>query len=138
MIPKLVAIGALCVLGSAVWAAESPEAGDDRVALKCSGFMLAEGQAPPGSQITAEGLIDLLGKRIRGLGIGSAPIVSVTAETISFGDSLRRKPTRGHSIEGTIDRFSGETMITVREATAPWATLIAMELDCQPTPQAGH
>jgi len=138
MIPKLIAVGAACALAPVAWAVESPEIGEDRVALTCSGFMLAEGQAPPGSRIEAEGLIDFLGMRVRGLGIGSEPIVSVSAETITFGASLLKTTDRGHSVDGTIDRLSGETLIFVRSAKAPRTTLIAMELDCRPTRQAGH
>lgn len=139
MIPKLIAIGALCVLAPVAWAAESPEGSDDdHVALVCNGFMLVEGQAPPGSQIEANGFIDFHGMRIRGLGIGSAPIVSVTAETVRFGASLLKTTDRGHSVDGTIDRLSGETLIFVRSAKTPRTTLIAMELDCRPTRHAGH
>lgn len=138
MIPKLIAVGAAFILVSVAKAAESPEVSDDRVSLACSGSMVTAGQAPPGSRIMADGLIDFLEMRVGGLGIGSAPIVSVTTAEIKFGASLLPTTDRGHSVEGTIDRLSGETRIFIRSAKAPRTTLIAMELDCRPTPLAGH
>lgn len=138
MIPKLIGIGAAVLLASFARAAENPEIEYDRFRLACSGSMVTTGQAPPGSRIMADGIIDIPNKSVRGFGIGSAPIVSVSAEVVKFGTSALKKAAGSHGIEGTINRLSGATRVVVRSTKDPWTVLIAMELDCQPTLQAGH
>lgn len=119
-------------------AAEGPILEDERFSLTCTGFLMTAGQKPPGSRIVADGMVDLLHMRVLGLGIGSAPIVSATADEVKFGSSPVRQAVGAHTIEGTIDRVSGETRVVVRSARDSRSIVIAMDLDCQPTPQAGH
>jgi len=119
-------------------AAETPISEDERFSLACTGFLMTSGQMPPGNRVAADGMVDLIGMRVHGLGIGSAPIVFASADEVKFGTSPVRETVGAHTIEGTIDRISGETRVIVRSARAPGSVIIAMDLDCQPTPQAGH
>ena len=138
MIPKLIGVGAAVFLVSFAKAAESPESEDDRLTLACSGSMVTADQAPPGGRIIANGIVDLVDMRVRGFGIGSAQIFSAGAEEVKFGDSPLKQTAAGYRVEGTIDRLSGATQILVRSAKDPSAVLIAMDLECKPTPEVGH
>jgi len=138
MIPKLLAVGAAVMSVAFSEAAETPISEDERFSLACSGFLMTAGQKPPGNRVSADGMIDLIGMRVLGLGIGSAPIVSASDDEVKFGTSPAREAVGAHTIEGTIDRISGETRVVVRSASTPWTVIIAMDLVCQPTPQAGH
>lgn len=138
MIPKLLFFGAAVLSAAIAGAAESPMVEVERLNLACTGFMMTGGQEPPGSRILADGIVDFPGMRVRGFGIGSAPIVSATAAEIRFGSSPVKANVGAHAVEGTINRISGETRVVVRSAKAPSAVVIAMDLDCRPTPEAGH
>ena len=119
-------------------AAEGPILEDERFSLACTGFLMTAGQKPPGSRIVADGRVDLHRMRVLGLGIGSATVVSANAAEVRFGLSPAKETVGAHTIEGTIDRISGETRVVVRSAGISGGIVIAMDLDCQPTPQAGH
>jgi hypothetical protein len=138
MIPKLLVAGAAVMSVAFAEAAEGPILEDKRFSLACTGLLMTAGQKPPGSRIVADGMVDLRRMRVLGLGIGSATVVSATAAEVRFGSSAVRETVGAHTIEGTIDRISGETRVVVRSAGASGAVVIAMDLDCQPTPQAGH
>lgn len=138
MIPKLVAVGVAVMSVSFAEAAEGPILEDERFSLACTGFLMTAGQKAPGSRIVAEGMVDLPSMRVLGLGIGSAPIVSATAEEVRFGSSPVREAVGAHAVEGTIDRISGETRVVVRSAGVSGAIVIAMDLECRPMPQVGH
>jgi hypothetical protein len=138
MIPKLLAVGTAVMAAAWAEAAESPVLEDERLSLTCTGFLTTTGQRPPGSRIVADGIIDFLEMRVRGFGIGSAPIVSATAEEIKFGSSPVEMTVGAHTIEGSVDRISGETRVVVWSPKTPRSVVIAMNLDCRPTPQAGH
>lgn len=138
MIPKLLVVGTAVLSVAFAEAAEGPILEDERFSLACTGFLMTPGQKPPGSRIAADGMVDLLSMRVLGLGIGSAPIVSVTADEVRFGSSPVTESVDAHTIEGSINRISGETRVVVHSARDFGAVVIAMDLDCQPTPQAGH
>jgi hypothetical protein len=138
MIPKLLAFGAAVLSAAIAGAAESPILEVERFRLACTGFLMTAGQEPPGSRIIADGIVDFSEMRVRGLGIGSAQIVSATAAEIRFGSSPFKATVGAHAVEGTINRISGETRLVVRLPKAPSAVVIAMDLDCRPTPEAGH
>jgi hypothetical protein len=135
MIPKLFAAVAAAVLVASVEAAEAPVVDDHGFALACAGFMTTAGQEPPGSRIIADGVVDFLAMRVRGLGIGNAAIVSATEARIEFGSSPTKNGSGAHTVEGTIDRVSGETHVLVRSAEAPSPALITMALDCRLSPR---
>jgi hypothetical protein len=138
MIPKFFAVGAAFFSVAFAEAAESPALEDKRLSFACTGFMVTAGQEPPGSRIMADGIVDFLEMRVRGWGIGSAPIFSATADEVKFGSPPAKRAVGTHTVEGTINRISGETRLFVRSAKDPSVVLIAMQLDCRPTPQAGH
>jgi hypothetical protein len=138
MIPKLIAFGAGVISVAFAEAAESPNLEVARLRLACTGFMMTAGQEPPGSRIIADGVVDFPEMRVRGFGIGSVRIVSATAEKVKFGSSPLEETVGAHTFEGTINRITGETQVVVRSAKAPSAVVIAMDLDCRPTPQAGN
>lgn len=81
--------------------------------------------------ITANGLIDLTGKRVAGFGVGSAAILVVTDALIGFGAPAKAD---GDRVEGTLDRRNGKARIAVLTGREPAEELIAMELDCRPAP----
>jgi hypothetical protein len=125
----------------------------DRFLLSCTGAMATDGRAvadrsDPARQIIAGAMVDLEALRVHGFGLGSSPIVVLTAGVIGFGtatvDALTRvaeppaarPPTNGTIVEGSIDRQSGATRIVVRSAPDAARVLIAMSLDCafEPAP----
>lgn len=138
MIPKLFGYGAAIVSVAFVQAAESPTLEVERLHLACAGFMMTAGQESPGSRIVANGIVDLADKRVRGFGIGSARIVSATAEEVRFGSLPFGKTDGPHTIEGTINRISGKTQVVVWSASGVSGVVIEMDLDCRPTDAAGH
>jgi hypothetical protein len=100
-----------------------------RFFLTCIGTMRAAGA--PEMPITANGLVDIAGKRIAGFGVGSASILVLTDTLIGFASPAGA---RGDHVEGSLDRRTGKASIVVRSATEPGRELIAMELDCRPAP----
>lgn len=134
MISKLVALIAAVILAPLALAAESPEVREDRFALDCSGFMETAGQPPPGSRIMVGGVVDLREMNVSGFGIGYAPIFATTGEEIRFGASPLEVRVGAQRIEGTINRLSGKTRVSVRSTKEPQTMLIGMELDCRPVP----
>jgi hypothetical protein len=97
--------------------------------LTCIGTMRTAGA--PAMPITANGFVDIAGKRIAGFGIGSATILVLTDVLIGFGSPAGAG---GDHVEGSLDRRNGKARIVVRSAKDPAQELIAMELDCRPAP----
>lgn len=138
MIPKLLAFGAAIVSVALAEAAESPTLEVERLRLDCTGFLVAAGQEAPGSRIIADGIVDFSQSRVRGFGVGSVRIVSATPREVRFGTSPFEETAGAHAVEGIFNRISGVTRVVVRSAKAPSAVVIAMDLNCRPTPAAGH
>ena len=128
---------------------------DDRFRLTCSGAMSTDGRAvadadDPAARIIADALVDFTNHRVTGFGLGSSPIVGLTAGAIRFGTAhtdtmlrvaealpARTQAATGTIVEGTIDRKSGATRIVVRPAADAARVIIAMSLDCsfEPAPR---
>ncbi len=138
MIPKLVAVGVAALNAAYVESAGGSLANPERFGLACRGAMMTANHRSPGDQILADGIVDLKGRRVSGLGIGSAPILSASAIEVKFGTPLQEKQAGHHLVEGTIDRLSGVTHVVVRSGKAPEMVLIEMRLECRTTPWAGH
>ena len=102
----------------------------ERLRLSCTGAMIAEGQPLPGSRIVADGLIDFVGQRVQGFGVGSQPIIVLTASDIDFGSSPP-EGARGDIVEGSIKRQTGTTRIVVRSPQDLSNVLIEMTLACE-------
>ena len=98
----------------------------DPVRLTCTGVMVTPDAGTAGQPIMADGLLDLAGMRVRGFGIGSHPIVFLTATRVAFGTSAG-----GDGVEGTIDRLTGVTRISVRSPGHPETEQMSFSLDCR-------
>jgi hypothetical protein len=140
MIPKLVAVGVAALNAAYVESAGGSLAHPERFGLACRGALMTANQRSPGDQILTDGIVDLKGRRVSGLGIGSAPILSASAVEVKFGTPLQEQEKQAgrHLVEGTIDRLSGMTHVVVRSGKAPEMVLIEMRLECRTTPWAGH
>jgi hypothetical protein len=103
----------------------------ERLRLTCTGAMIAEGQPLPGSRIMADGLIDFVGRRVQGFGVGSQPIIVLTASDIDFGSSPQGEGARGNIVEGSIKRQTGATRIVVRSPQDSSSVLIELTLACE-------
>jgi hypothetical protein len=128
MLAKSILALAIATAASASQSSHDPPA-RERFFLTCVGTMRTAGA--PSIPITANGLVDLAGKRIAGFGLGDVPILVVTDALIGFGsagDGGRDK------VEGSLDRQSGKIGIVVRAAKDASHELIAMDLDCRPAP----
>jgi len=99
--------------------------------LTCSGTMRTTSDS--GSRISAHGLIDLAHMRVSGFGFGGAPIQVVTAALIGFGSPTASGAT-GDSVEGSVDRRTGNVKIVVRSPADPAGEAITMDLDCSALP----
>ena len=102
----------------------------ERLRVTCIGTTITADQPPPGSAVTADGLIDFAARRVRGFGVGTQPIVVLTASDIGFG-SAPPEGTAGYIVEGSIDRRSGGTRVLVRGQQRPAEVLIELRLDCK-------
>jgi hypothetical protein len=107
---------------------------DEIVRLACAGTMIAGDDGSPESRIVASGTVDFTKMQVRGFGLGSAPIVFASSTEVRFGASPLVEPKGAQAVEGAIDRLTGKTSIVVRSAREPTLRLIAMSLDCRPTP----
>lgn len=102
----------------------------ERLRLTCIGTTIIGDQPQPGSPIMANGLIDFAGRRVNGFGVGSQPILVLTASDIGFGSTPQQGAT-GYVVEGSIDRRSGGTHVRVRKRQDPSEVLIELRLDCE-------
>lgn len=112
-------------------AARDGQDGGGLLRLRCVGTMVT-GTAPA-SKVQADGFVDLIGMRVRGFGLGSAPILRVSDALVDFGTPAGGRAA-GPSVHGTIDRRTGLTLIEVHAASDPTVRLIAMELACTLAP----
>jgi hypothetical protein len=101
----------------------------DHIRLTCTGVMVTPGASAEKQPIVADGLLDLAAMRVRGFGIGSHPIVYLTAARVAFGTAAN-----GDGVEGTIDRLTGATRISVRSPKDPAAEAMSISLDCRMAP----
>jgi hypothetical protein len=129
-------LGLCASIGTAAFAAppgfESSTPGpSERLRANCTGTMITADQPPPGGPIMANGLIDFAGQRVRGFGVGSQPIVVLTASHITFGSSPPDAAWHGNIIEGTINRQTGETRVLVRSPHDPARVRIEVALHCE-------
>src|SRR5882724_8054152 len=129
MLAKSILALAVATAASASQPGHDPPPARERFFLTCAGTMRTAGAASV--PITANGLVDLAGKRVAGFGLGSAPILVVTDLVIGFGTAGESD---GDRIEGSLDRRSGKALIVVRAAKDTAHELIAMELDCRSAP----
>jgi hypothetical protein len=134
MIPKAILVGVVLLCAVAAQAVEGAPEPDEQLELACTGILVTGEPGMATSRISAEGAVDFPGRRVRGFGIGSAPIVFVSATELRFGSSLVRPQNGGQIIEGSIDRTTGKTRIVVRLPKEPARILIDMTLDCRLTP----
>ncbi len=123
-------IGTVALAGPAILPESDVPKPDGRLRLTCVGTMITGDQPPPGGTVVADGLIDFAARRISGFGVGSQPILVLTASDISFG-STPPQGAVGPIVEGSIDRRSGGTHIRVREQRQPGKILIELRLDCE-------
>ena len=114
-----VLLGAVLLAASAAEARNGAAQTEQRFRLTCQGTMSTEGT--PESRILADGVVDFVAMRVRGFGIGIAPIQRLTE-------------TEGNAVEGSYDRATGATRIVVRSASGPPRDLIAMDLTCRTVP----
>ena len=133
MIPKLCVIGVVLACTGPAMAVDGAPQPDDRIELACAGTMIAGGSEATESRIVADGLVDFLKKQVDGFGIGRAPIVFVSAAEVRFGSSVVDIPKGPRSIDGSIDRKTGDTRILVRSSQDPTRILIDMRLGCRMT-----
>ena len=126
MLAKSILVGATVVWVSSSQPINAPVP-PERFFLTCAGTMRTAGD--PGSEITANGLIDLARMRVIGFGVGGGPILVMTASLIGFGSAAGQ--TQGDTIEGSIDRATGRVKIVVKSASDPAHEVIAMDLNCR-------
>ena len=126
MLAKSILVGATVVWVSSSQPINAPVP-PERFFLTCAGTMRTAGD--PGSEITANGLIDLARMRVIGFGVGGGPILVMTASLIGFGSVGRAQG--GDTIEGSIDRATGRVRIVVKSASDPAHEVIAMDLNCK-------
>ncbi len=134
MLGRFVLLAACASIGTAAFAVppvSESSAPAERLRVSCTGTMMTAGQPPPGGPIIANGLIDFAGQRVSGFGVGSQPIVVLTASHIAFGTSPSEGARRGNIVEGSIDRRTGETRVLVRSPQDPSKVRIEETLDCE-------
>jgi hypothetical protein len=135
MFGRFLVLGICASIGTAAWAAPPALARSDagnslgRVRVTCAGTMVAAGQSSPGPIVSA-GLIDFGARMVRGFGMGSQPILVLTAAEIDFG-SAPPAGSAGTIVEGSIDRRSGVTRIVLRSSREPEKLLIESRLECE-------
>ena len=134
MISKAILVGVVLLCAVAAQAVEGVPEPDEQIELTCTGTLITGKNDMADSRISADGAVDFVSRRVRGFGIGSAPIVFVSATELKFGSSLTGPQSGAHMIEGSINRTTGKTRIIVRLAKDPTRILIDMNLDCQLTP----
>jgi len=132
MFAKALLIGAMFIWTSAAKAED--DASEEAVVIKltCSGVMLTEGQASPGSRILADGVVNIDALRVTGFGIGSVALVSASDTKLAFASTPLQAMRGSHTIEGEIDRMTWSTRIVVRSTKDAARILIDMDLECQP------
>ncbi len=128
MLAKSILVFAV-ITASASQPSTDPPSAHQRFFLTCIGTMRTAGA--PSVPITANGLVDLGGRRVAGFGVGSAPILVMTDALIGFGTATGGD---GERVEGSLDRQTGKTRVVVRAARNPSVELIAMDLDCRSAP----
>jgi len=138
MIPKLIAVGATVLNAAFVESAGGSLTDHDQFGLACTGAMMTTGQKPPGSQIMADGIVNLSGKLVSGFGVGNATILSVTQDEVKFGTPFLERHAGRQVVEGTIDRLSGATHVIVRSGKTRKTTLIEMHLECRGAARPEH
>jgi len=135
MLGRFLFLGICASIGTAAFAAppaqgkRDAEQAQDRLRLACTGTMLAAGQPSPGP-VLSNGLVDFNARMVIGFGMGSQPILILTASEIDFG-STPQAGASGTIVEGSIDRQSGATRIVLRSAREPGALLLETQLECE-------
>ncbi|KAB2874359.1 MAG: hypothetical protein F9K43_04470 [Bauldia sp.] len=127
-----VLLGAVLLAASAAEARNGAAQTEQRFRLTCQGTMSTEGT--PESRILADGVVDFVAMRVRGFGIGIAPIQRLTETVVAFGSPIAGADPEGNAVEGSYDRATGATRIVVRSASGPPRDLIAMDLTCRTVP----
>jgi len=100
----------------------------ERLHLTCSGTLATPADRPGASDITADGVVDVAGGSVYGFGLGGQPIRALDAEEIAFGDAGQ---SGGRWIDGSIDRGTLETRITVYGGGDGADPLMVMRLACR-------
>jgi hypothetical protein len=131
MIGRLLIFGAGISAASAQSAMQSPPI--ERFRLICTGDMASGDASQPATPLLVDGMVDLGSRSVRGFGLSGQPIQSVSDREIAFGTD-RRAGTAGLLVEGSIDRATWRTAITVRAPGDPAHPLMAMRLDCAMKP----
>ena len=131
MVANLLLICSAAVCGALLPVSESFDSSESRFFLTCKGTMHVAG-AMPASAIIADGIVDLAKRRVYGFGVGGEPIVLLTGTLIGFATPAASD---GQVVDGSIDRHTGKTTISVRSSKDPSERLIDMDLDCQFQPQ---
>jgi hypothetical protein len=136
MFGRCLFVGMCASIGTAALAAQPALSESDvsklgeRLHLRCIGTTITGDQPPPGNPVMADGLIDFAARRVSGFGVGSHPILVLTASDIGFG-STPPEGAPGYVVEGSIDRRSGGTHVRVRKQQEPAEVLIELRLDCE-------
>jgi len=136
MLGRYLLVGMCALIGPVAIAAQPPLSESDvsklgdRLRLTCVGTTMTGDQPPPGSPVIADGLIDFAARRVSGFGVGSQPILVLTASDIGFG-SAPQQGAAGYIVEGSIDRRSGGTHVRVSKQQEPAEVLIELRLDCE-------
>ncbi len=124
-------MGTTALAAPGVASASDTPASIERLRVSCVGTTITADQPPPGGPVVANGLIDFVERRVLGFGVGSQPIVVLTASDISFGSSPQEGARLGNIVEGSIDRQTGSTRIVVRAPQDPSGVVIELRLGCE-------
>jgi len=99
---------------------ETPSVPPDRIFLSCTGTLVAA-DAGKGDPIITNAIVDLGRHAVYGFGMGVIPIAYVTLAEVSFAS-----PT----VEGSLDRRTGHTVVTLRGGPRQSAPLMSFDLAC--------
>ena len=99
---------------------EAPVEPPDRIFLSCKGTLVAT-DAGKGDPIITNAIVDLGRHAVYGFGMGVIPIAYVTRAEVSFAS-----PT----IEGSLDRKTGHTVVTLRSGPRQSTPLMSFDLAC--------
>jgi hypothetical protein len=99
---------------------EMPAEPADRIFLSCTGTLLAA-DAGKGDPVITNAIVDLGRHAVFGFGMGTIPIAYVTLGEVSFNS-----PT----VEGSLDRRTGHTTVTLRGPSRHSPALMSFDLMC--------
>jgi hypothetical protein len=97
---------------------EAPVEPMARIFLTCEGTLIAA-DAAKGNPVTTNAVVDFGRHAVYGFGMGAVPIIYVTLGEVAF---------RSATVEGSLDRRTGHTTVTLRGASA--SPLLALDLTC--------